>query len=67
MEEGQLLASFQVKNGGGLNPKDGFFETCNTLLKQGKLGGVFLWCADESEGNSFEYEKKSQNMLASFA
>lgn len=64
---GQVLASFQVKNGGGLNPKDGFFEACNTLLKQGKLGGVFLWCADESEGNGFEYEKKSQKMLASFS
>ena len=61
---GQLLASFQSGGGGGLRPGDGFFEACNELKDQGKLGGIFIWCADESKTNSFQYEKKSQDLLA---
>ncbi|KAL3518284.1 hypothetical protein ACH5RR_020873, partial [Cinchona calisaya] len=58
-EGGQILASFMNK-GGGLGPDEGFFDACNELMKQGNLGGVFVWCADESVKNGFKYEKKSQ-------
>lgn len=61
---GQVLASFQVKDKGGLKPNDGFFEACNSLIQEENLGGVFIWCADESAENGFEYEKESQKMLA---
>ncbi|WRX33998.1 hypothetical protein QQP08_026485 [Theobroma cacao] len=61
---GQLLASFQSDGGGGLRPSDGYFEACNELKDQGKLGGIFIWCADESKGNKFQYEKKSQDLHA---
>ncbi|KAK6271896.1 hypothetical protein POUND7_008979 [Theobroma cacao] len=61
---GQLLASFQSDGGGGLRPSDGYFEACNELKDQGKLGGIFIWCADQSKGNKFQYEKKSQDLLA---
>lgn len=60
---GQVLASF-VNKGGGLGPNEGFFDACNDLIKQGNLGGVFVWCADESKKNGFKYEKKSQQVLA---
>ncbi|XP_009800130.1 chitinase 2-like [Nicotiana tabacum] len=63
-EGGQILASF-VNKGGGLGPKDGFFEACKELKGQGKLGGIFVWCADESTKTGFKYEKMSQNLLAS--
>ncbi|OVA09962.1 2S globulin [Macleaya cordata] len=64
-EGGKILASFDSKNDGGLGPNDGFFEACNELKKQGKLGGIFVWCADESAELGFQYEKKSQDFLSS--
>ncbi|KAL4296276.1 hypothetical protein GQ457_12G029340 [Hibiscus cannabinus] len=39
---GQLLASFESGGGGGLKPNDGFFEACNKLKDEGKLGGIFI-------------------------
>ncbi|OMO91382.1 2S globulin [Corchorus olitorius] len=60
----QLLASFESGGGGGLNPNDGFFEACKELKEQEKLGGIFIWCADESQKSRFQYEKKSQDLLA---
>ncbi|XP_039012810.1 chitinase 2-like [Hibiscus syriacus] len=61
---GQLLASFQSGGHGGLRPYDGFFEACNKLKDEGKLGGIFVWSADESKNKGFEYEKKAQALLA---
>ncbi|KAK2980287.1 hypothetical protein RJ640_024991 [Escallonia rubra] len=63
---GQLLASF-ISGGGyqALSPDDGFFEACNELKGQGKLGGIFVWCADESTKSGFKYETTSQALLAS--
>ncbi|PPS01385.1 hypothetical protein GOBAR_AA19285 [Gossypium barbadense] len=63
-EGGQLLASFESGGGGGLKPANGFFEACNELKDQGKLGGIFIWCAEESKNKGFQYEKKSQDLLA---
>ncbi|KAJ9698290.1 hypothetical protein PVL29_007396 [Vitis rotundifolia] len=62
---GQILASFISGGGGGLKPDDGFFEACSELKGEGILGGIFIWCADESTKQGFEYEKKSQDFLAS--
>ncbi|XP_060668100.1 chitinase 2 [Ziziphus jujuba] len=62
---GQILASFISGGRQGLGPEDGFFEACKELMGQGKLGGIFVWCADESETYGFKYEKKSQDMLVS--
>ncbi|KAK1398509.1 2S globulin, Glycoside hydrolase, chitinase active site protein [Heracleum sosnowskyi] len=62
---GQLLASFIIKGNIGLKPDDGFFEACKELKGQGKLGGIYVWCADESKANGFKYEKTSQALLAS--
>lgn len=62
---GQVLGSFESgRGGGGLGPGDGFFDACSELKDQGKLGGIFIWCADESKANGFPYEKKSQALLA---
>ena len=61
---GQILASFISGEGGGLKPNDGFFEACSELKKQGILGGIFVWCAEESKEQAFEYEKKAQDFLA---
>ena len=37
-----------------LKPDDGFFEACSELKEQGILGGIFVWCADESTKQGFE-------------
>lgn len=63
-EGGQLLASFENKNGGGLSPGNGFFEACGELKSKGNLGGIFVWCADESAQFGFKNEKTSQDLLA---
>ncbi|KAF5954138.1 hypothetical protein HYC85_006994 [Camellia sinensis] len=63
--EGQVLASFISGGGQGLGPEDGFFEACDELVGEGKLGGIFVWCAVESRGHGFKYEKKSQDLLVS--
>ncbi|XP_030471872.1 chitinase 2-like [Syzygium oleosum] len=63
-EGGQVLASFMSKGGGGLHPNEGFFQACEELKNQGKLGGIFIWCADDSIGNHFQFEKQSQQLLA---
>ncbi|KAM0026353.1 putative chitinase [Helianthus debilis subsp. tardiflorus] len=60
----QFLASFISKGHLGLSPKDGFFEACKKLKSQGKLGGIFVWCADESKAFKFVHEKESQALLA---
>ncbi|KAG1347694.1 chitinase 2-like [Cocos nucifera] len=62
---GKVLASFATDGSGGLSPENGFFRACNTLRKQGKLHGIFVWSADDSMSDGFRYEKQSQNMLAS--
>lgn len=62
---GQILASFISDGGQGLGPDDGFFEACKELMGQGKLGGIFVWCADESVRYGFKQEKTSQNLLVS--
>lgn len=62
---GQILASFISDGSGGLGPGYGFFEACNELKGQGKLGGIFVWSADDSKKLGFVYEKKSQQLLAS--
>ncbi|KAL4589160.1 hypothetical protein LXL04_002064 [Taraxacum kok-saghyz] len=60
----QLLASFISKGNLGLPANKGFFEACKELKKQGKLGGIFVWCADESKEVGFKYEKAAQALLA---
>jgi len=61
---GQILASFISKGNLGLPPNDGFFEACKELKRRGKLGGIFVWSADESKDFGFRYEKASQALLA---
>ncbi|KAG1368704.1 chitinase 2-like [Cocos nucifera] len=62
---GKVLASIITGASGGLSPQNGFFRACNILKKQGKLYGIFIWCADNSKSNGFRYEKQAQNLLAS--
>ncbi|CAI9265460.1 unnamed protein product [Lactuca saligna] len=61
---GNILASITTEGSGGLSPKNGFFKACNRLKSQGKLGGIFVWSADNSKASGFKYEKKSQAILA---
>ncbi|GKC16125.1 chitinase 2-like protein [Tanacetum coccineum] len=61
---GQLLASFISKGNKGLPPNDGFFEACKELKSRGKLGGIFVWCADDSKDYSFRHEQEAQALLA---
>ncbi|XP_024965306.1 chitinase 2-like [Cynara cardunculus var. scolymus] len=62
----QLLASFISKGNLGLPPNDGFFEACRELKRQGKLGGIFVWCADESKAFDFKYEQESQALVLEY-
>lgn len=39
-------------------------QLVNRLKSQGKLGGVFVWSADNSKASGFKYEKQSQALLA---
>ncbi|KAI3514208.1 hypothetical protein L1887_12527 [Cichorium endivia] len=61
---GNILASISTDGSGGLSPEDGFFTACNRLKSQGKLGGIFIWSADDSKASGFHYEKQSQALLA---
>lgn len=64
---GKVLISFTSANGGGgLSPKNAFFEAARKLKQSGKLEGIFLWCADWSKVNHvFKYETQSEALLAS--
>jgi hypothetical protein len=62
---GKVLASLgTADDAGGLSPQNGFFTACSTLQNQGKLNGIFAWCADDSKAAGFPYEKQSQALLA---
>jgi hypothetical protein len=63
---GQILASFSTddESEGGLDPDGGFFEACKELQGKEKLGGIFIWSADNSKKHGFEGEKNSQHLLA---
>ncbi|GKA45248.1 histone H4 [Tanacetum coccineum] len=61
---GSILASFISDAGGGLSLQNGFFTACSRLKSQGKLGGIFVWCADDSKALGFKYEKQSLALLA---
>ncbi|KAL5711176.1 hypothetical protein ACHQM5_021665 [Ranunculus cassubicifolius] len=64
-EGATILTSFMSAETSGLSPEDGFFTACRELKRQGKLNGIFIWCADDSMQNGFSYEKTAQAMLAS--
>ncbi|KAK1420783.1 hypothetical protein QVD17_22646 [Tagetes erecta] len=61
---GNILASFTTEGSGGLSPENGFFMACNRLKSEGKLHGIFVWCADNSKALGFRYENESQALLA---
>ncbi|XVF05598.1 hypothetical protein REPUB_Repub05bG0186600 [Reevesia pubescens] len=61
---GKVLVSFTSDGSGGLTPENGFFTACNRLKSQNKLHGIFVWSADDSKKNGFQYEKQSQALLA---
>lgn len=63
--EGKVLVSFISDGSGGLSPAGGFFTACSSLKSQGKLNGIFVWCADNSKRYGFRYERRSQALLAS--
>ncbi|XP_071691864.1 chitinase 2-like [Rutidosis leptorrhynchoides] len=63
-EGGSILASFISDGSGGLSPQNGFFTACRRLKSEGKLGGIFVWSADDSKALGFKYEKQSQALLA---
>ncbi|KAL5723124.1 hypothetical protein ACHQM5_006558 [Ranunculus cassubicifolius] len=62
---GQILASLISDGSGGLPAGDEFFEACKELKGQGKLAGIFIWSADDSQKQGFTAEKRSQEFLAS--
>ncbi|EXB53243.1 Chitinase 2 [Morus notabilis] len=61
---GKVLTSVISDGSGGLSPEKGFFTACNTLKRQKRLHGIFVWSADDSKKNGFRYEKRSQALLA---
>ncbi|XP_058111005.1 chitinase 2-like [Magnolia sinica] len=62
---GKVLVSFSTDGtSGGLSPEQGFFTACSRLRSQGKLHGIFVWSADDSKGNGFRHEQRSQALLA---
>ncbi|KAK6144524.1 hypothetical protein DH2020_021344 [Rehmannia glutinosa] len=61
---GKVLPSFISDGSGGLGPDNGFFTACSKLKSEGNLHGIFVWCADDSKGLGFKYEKQSQSLLA---
>ncbi|KAK6144557.1 hypothetical protein DH2020_021377 [Rehmannia glutinosa] len=61
---GKVLPSFISDESGGLGPNNGFFAACSKLKNEGNLHGIFVWCADDSKGLGFKYEKQSQSLLA---
>ncbi|KAK1322431.1 hypothetical protein QJS10_CPA03g01369 [Acorus calamus] len=61
---GEIMTSFISDGSKGLTPAHGFFDACERLRKEGKLRGVFVWCADDSKSRGFRYEKRSQVLLA---
>lgn len=63
-EGGKVLASFISDGSGGLSPQNGFFTACTRLKSEGKLHGIFVWCADDSKALGFKYEKQSQALIA---
>ncbi|KAF7833563.1 chitinase 2-like [Senna tora] len=62
-EGGDVLVSFESDGLRGLTPDNGFFDACEELKSEGKLNGIFVWCADDSKANGFVYEQKSQEIL----
>ncbi|XP_075500560.1 chitinase 2-like [Primulina tabacum] len=62
-EGGKVLASFISDESGGLSPQNGFFTACTRLKSEGKLHGIFVWCADDSKALGFKYEKQSQALI----
>ncbi|XP_057821531.1 chitinase 2-like [Cryptomeria japonica] len=60
---GKVLASSMTEGSGGLSPANGFFDACRKLRDSGKLHGIFVWCADSSQSNDFQYEKQSQSVI----
>ncbi|XP_031401164.1 chitinase 1-like [Punica granatum] len=63
-DSGKVLVSFISDGSGGLSPENGFFTACSKLKSEGKLNGIFIWSADDSKANGFQYEKQSQAMLS---
>ncbi|XP_058111168.1 chitinase 1-like [Magnolia sinica] len=61
---GKVLVSFSTDGSGGLSPENGFFTACDRLRSQGKLHGIFVWSADDSMGNGFRYDRRSQALFA---
>ncbi|XP_058111009.1 chitinase 2-like [Magnolia sinica] len=60
---GKVLVSFSTEGNEGLSPEAGFFTACGMLRSQSKLHGIFVWSADDSMGNGFAYERRSQALL----
>ncbi|KAL8225183.1 hypothetical protein R6Q57_017740 [Mikania cordata] len=61
---GNVLVSFSTDSSGGLKPENGFFTACETLSRQQKLKGIFVWSADDSKANGFRYERQAQTLIA---
>ncbi|KAC9696441.1 hypothetical protein R6Q59_025864 [Mikania micrantha] len=61
---GNVLVSFSTDSSGGLKPENGFFTACETLRRQQKLKGIFVWSADDSKASGFRYERQAQTLLA---
>ncbi|GAU27188.1 hypothetical protein TSUD_107790 [Trifolium subterraneum] len=61
----KVLVSFVSDGHSGLGPGNGFFDACRMLKNQQKLNGIFVFSADDSKANSFQYETEAQKLLAS--
>lgn len=64
---GRVLASFATdpQAAGRFTPDEGFIAACEELNKEGKLGGIFVWCADDSKEKGYGNEEACQELLAS--
>ncbi|KAH7652290.1 Chitinase protein [Dioscorea alata] len=58
------LSSDQGFHEGLIGDKRFMLDVCETLLLEEKVSGIFIWCAEASMVNGFQYEKQAQEMIA---
>ncbi|WVZ58989.1 hypothetical protein U9M48_009199 [Paspalum notatum var. saurae] len=61
---GNILASFTTAPTTTSVPIDTALSACQTLQQQDKLYGIFIWAADYSKSQGFQYETQAQALLA---
>ncbi|KAF8720531.1 hypothetical protein HU200_023784 [Digitaria exilis] len=61
---GNILASFTTDTSSNSVPIATALSACQTLQSQGHLYGIFIWAADYSSSEGFQYETQAQALVA---